>query len=188
MAPVYILTADFAHALLADEDPMPPDRNLHPLPCNLVHNNIMFVLPRYPEIGWDGAPFVAHEGGQAEGGDNNDNMQHDNQMGDDVQESMVLNPFENSNSSANMEVPDLNLMVQQQLNAHNPQLDILQVGRFATLFGHVLPPEMMWRLCFEKFLPAMKTANITVSLNFSPFNIVKRSWLVAFEFHRMDSW
>jgi hypothetical protein len=52
-AHVYILTADFADAFPADEDPMPPDGNPHPLPGNLMPNLNLFVKPQYPEVGWD---------------------------------------------------------------------------------------------------------------------------------------
>jgi hypothetical protein len=45
-APMYILTADFADTLPADEDPMPPNGNPHPLPGQLQHDNgNMFVQP-----------------------------------------------------------------------------------------------------------------------------------------------
>jgi hypothetical protein len=57
-AAVYILTADFADALPADEDQMPLDGNPHPLPGQL-QNNLdmnMFVMPPFPEIGWNELP------------------------------------------------------------------------------------------------------------------------------------
>jgi hypothetical protein len=50
---VYILSTDFADALSDDEDQMPPDGNPHPLPGNLQFNMHNFVLPQFPEIGWD---------------------------------------------------------------------------------------------------------------------------------------
>jgi hypothetical protein len=53
IAPVYILTADFADILPADEDQMPPDGNPHPLPGHLLHNNNLFANPQFPEVGWD---------------------------------------------------------------------------------------------------------------------------------------
>jgi hypothetical protein len=53
MAALYILSAEFADALPADEDQMPPDGNPHPLPGQLVLNPNMFVAPQFPEIGWD---------------------------------------------------------------------------------------------------------------------------------------
>jgi hypothetical protein len=44
-ATVYILLADFADALPADEDQMSPDGNPHPLPWHLIPNLNMFVCP-----------------------------------------------------------------------------------------------------------------------------------------------
>jgi hypothetical protein len=43
--PLYILTVDFVDALSADEDPMPPDGNPHPLPRNLHQDPHVFVMP-----------------------------------------------------------------------------------------------------------------------------------------------
>jgi hypothetical protein len=180
------MTAEFADALPADEDPMPPDGNPHPLPRNLMHNDNLLVQPQYPEIGWDAVPFVAHEGQQAGGGDNADDMNHDNPMEEEEQVSMVLHPSDSSDSSANMPLPDLNLMVHQQQFADAQQVDVLQVGRVTTLFGPVLPPDMLWRRLFQNVMPAFSIVKIPVSLNISPFNMVKRSWSVAFEFQSKD--
>jgi hypothetical protein len=67
--PVYILMANFADALPADEDPMPPDGNAHPMPGNLVHNPNLFVQPQYPEIGWDAVPALnVNDQGGVQGG------------------------------------------------------------------------------------------------------------------------
>jgi hypothetical protein len=52
-APVFILSAEFAEQLPADEDQMPPDGNPHPMPGNMQPNLNLFVQPQYPEIGWD---------------------------------------------------------------------------------------------------------------------------------------
>ncbi|KAM0886498.1 hypothetical protein ACQ4PT_029612 [Festuca glaucescens] len=60
-APVYILTAEFAEALPADEDQMPPDGNPHPFPGELQPNNNIFVNPQFPEIGWDAVQDFGHE-------------------------------------------------------------------------------------------------------------------------------
>jgi hypothetical protein len=49
----YILTAEFADALPNDEDQMPVNGNPHPLPGQLLPNLNNFVLPQYPEIGWN---------------------------------------------------------------------------------------------------------------------------------------
>jgi hypothetical protein len=185
-APVYILTAEFADALPADEDPMPPDGNPHPLPGNLMHNDNLLVQPQYPEIGWDAVPFVAHAEQQAGDGGNADDMNHDNPMEEEEQVSMVLHPSDSSDSSANMPLPDLNLLAQQQHFADAHHVDVLQVGRVTTLFGPVLPPDMLWRRLFQNIMPAFSNVKIPVSLNISAFNMVKRPWSVAFEFQSKD--
>jgi hypothetical protein len=58
--PCYILSADFAEVLPAD-DTMPLDGNPHPLPGQMLHNLGNFVLPAYPELGWNDASFMQHE-------------------------------------------------------------------------------------------------------------------------------
>lgn len=58
-AACYVLGADFADQMPNDEDPMPLDGNPHPLPGNLVPDNLPFVLPPYPMLGWNDAPVVA---------------------------------------------------------------------------------------------------------------------------------
>ena len=55
-APIYIFSADFADILPPDEDPMPFDGNPHPLPGHLQFNNHNWVMPEFPEIGWDELP------------------------------------------------------------------------------------------------------------------------------------
>ncbi|KAM0823619.1 hypothetical protein ACQ4PT_070756 [Festuca glaucescens] len=49
----YILTAEFANALPHDEDQMPLNGNPHPLPGQLMPNLNNFVIPQFPEIGWN---------------------------------------------------------------------------------------------------------------------------------------
>ncbi|KAM0879664.1 hypothetical protein ACQ4PT_034085 [Festuca glaucescens] len=67
-APVYILSADFAEVLPADEDPMPLDGNPHPFPGELMPNQNLFVNPQYPEIGWDAVQnFPDNEAAQGNG-------------------------------------------------------------------------------------------------------------------------
>jgi hypothetical protein len=74
--PLYILSADFAYALPADEDPMPPDGNPHPLPGQLQFDQHNFVIPQYPEIGWVAVPEQEVQPQQ----------QHDNVQVEDMQE------------------------------------------------------------------------------------------------------
>ncbi|KAM0845638.1 hypothetical protein ACQ4PT_056230 [Festuca glaucescens] len=52
-APFYILYAEHAGRHPADEDPMPLDGNPHPLPGNIHPDNLNFVQPEYPEVGWN---------------------------------------------------------------------------------------------------------------------------------------
>uniref|UniRef100_A0ACD5ZVU5 Uncharacterized protein n=1 Tax=Avena sativa TaxID=4498 RepID=A0ACD5ZVU5_AVESA len=101
-APVFILSADFADALPADKYPMPPDGNPHPMLGQLQHNPNMFVLPQYPEVGWDAVP-EPHD--QQQGAGDND-MEQQDEGGDEVHESMVLNPSPNSDSTASVIGPE----------------------------------------------------------------------------------
>ncbi|KAM0927092.1 hypothetical protein ACQ4PT_003199 [Festuca glaucescens] len=100
-APVYILTADFADVLPADEDPMPLDGNLHPFPGDLLQNNNVFVNSQFPEIGWDAVQDVP--GNNNEAAEENWNQQE--QMEDDQQEeqeSILINLSDSSASSVNV--------------------------------------------------------------------------------------
>ena len=64
---VYILSADFADALPADEDQMPPDGNPHPLPGQMMQNNHIWVLPQFPQLGWNEIPPEQDNQQQQEG-------------------------------------------------------------------------------------------------------------------------
>jgi hypothetical protein len=99
-APCYILDADIADVMPPDEDPMPFDGNPHPMPGMLVPNNNLFVLPQYPELGWNinpdqHVPENHHDNFFEEV---EDNMQ--DQEEEMVVDSIVLNP---SNASANLQ-------------------------------------------------------------------------------------
>jgi hypothetical protein len=115
--------AEFADVLPVDEDQMPPDGNPHPLPGHILQNLNMFVMPQYPEIGWDAVqqPKLPLQQG---------NPLHDDQVMDDqedVQESMILNPSQNSMSSINL----------QNVQDH---VQMLQVGFALThVYGPALP-------------------------------------------------
>jgi hypothetical protein len=67
-APVYILTVEFAEALPADEDQMPPDGNPHTFQGELQPNNNIFVNPKFLEIGWDAVQDVGHDQQANQGG------------------------------------------------------------------------------------------------------------------------
>jgi hypothetical protein len=55
-APCFILSADFADVHPADEEPMPFNGNPHPLPGHIHVDDHMFVLPEYPQLGWNMPP------------------------------------------------------------------------------------------------------------------------------------
>ena len=83
-AACYVLGADFADQMPNDADPMPLDGNPHPMPGHLIPDNIPFVLPPYPMLGWNDAPLapppppdnpVAAGWGNAQWGDEEDNNQ-----------------------------------------------------------------------------------------------------------------
>jgi hypothetical protein len=153
-AAVYILTADFAEALPADEDQMPPDGNPHPLPGHLIPNLNAFVGPQFPELGWDDVQVQQPDNLQQNGLQQNVGNDVD-QMVDD-QESMVLNPSGNSSSSAN---------VQPQMNNQ-----ILQVGLVRTSFiGPMIPPDLQWKRLFQDLLPEILAKNVPLALQVSPF-------------------
>jgi hypothetical protein len=170
-APVFILSAEFADVLPADEDPMPPDGNPHPLPGNLQHDHNLFVNPQFPEIGWDALQ------------DNVNNVQgnENEQMGEaeenfmDAQESMVMNPSVNSVSSVNgHEVNQLQVPGVQHM-------EVVQVGRVLTVFGPVRPPQMVWDSIFQSMMPALLSKTIPLSMQVSPFVFLKRTWEAAFD-------
>jgi hypothetical protein len=50
-APCYILTADFADILPADEDQMPANGNPHPMPGHLHPDDNNFAIPQFLELG-----------------------------------------------------------------------------------------------------------------------------------------
>uniref|UniRef100_A0A8I6YQE8 DUF7597 domain-containing protein n=1 Tax=Hordeum vulgare subsp. vulgare TaxID=112509 RepID=A0A8I6YQE8_HORVV len=60
-ASVYILGAAAAEILPNDEDPMPLNGNPHPLPGNLVHDNLQFAVPPYPALGWNAVPLAPED-------------------------------------------------------------------------------------------------------------------------------
>uniref|UniRef100_A0A8I6Y7E8 DUF7597 domain-containing protein n=1 Tax=Hordeum vulgare subsp. vulgare TaxID=112509 RepID=A0A8I6Y7E8_HORVV len=64
-APVYILGTATAEILPNDEDPMPLNGNPHPLPGQLVHDNLQFSLPPYPALGWNAVPLAPGDPGPA---------------------------------------------------------------------------------------------------------------------------
>jgi hypothetical protein len=90
------------------------------------------------------------------------NNEHNIEMQEEEQESMVINPSENSVSSVNI------------LNNQ-----VLQVGFVSTMiYGPVLPPKMQWKRLFDLVLPVLLTKEVMKSVQISPFLSLfgKSSW------------
>jgi hypothetical protein len=56
----YVLTVDFGDFLHHDEDQMLVNGNPHPLTGQLQLDFLNFVIPQYPEIGWNNVPLQPH--------------------------------------------------------------------------------------------------------------------------------
>ncbi|KAM0880257.1 hypothetical protein ACQ4PT_033714 [Festuca glaucescens] len=164
-APVFILTAHFADVLPANEDPMPLDGNPHPLPGNLQPHPNLFVNPQYPEIGWDVGPEQQFDA-PVYGNKNGNQMEEELE---EVQQSMVMNISDNSQSSVNM----MHQGNQQVQAPGAPVMNVLQVGRVMTIFGPSLPPHMLWDKVFHSMMPDLYAKNIPLSLQIPPFAFVK---------------
>jgi hypothetical protein len=52
-APCFILSSEFADVHPTNEDPMSLNGNPHPLPGQLIPDDLAFAQPEYPEIGWN---------------------------------------------------------------------------------------------------------------------------------------
>jgi hypothetical protein len=184
-APVYILTAEFAEALPADEDQMPPDGNPHPFPGELQANNNIFVNPQFPEIGWDAVQDVGHDQQGNQGGPHGqlggwglgNNVQHDGwgvwEQGEvilhDIQESMVINMSDSSGSSVNM----MEGQHQQQEEGLQILHNVLNIGMVHTVVGPTLPPEMLYAQALQLALPAWLSMHVPKGLSV-PFGFLKK--------------
>jgi hypothetical protein len=178
-APVFILTADFADVLPADEDQMPLDGNPHPLPGALLPNNNLFVHPQFPEIGWD-----AVEGGQddQDGQDNNADPQQENvdEEANELPESMALSMSNASSSSVNM-YDGATLPLH---HVAHPPLNVINIGMVVTRIGPVIPPDMQWRKVADWVLPALCFKTIPEAMKGSTFalldlNKLPSAWVVT---------
>jgi hypothetical protein len=188
-APVFILSADFADVLPADEDQMPLDGNPHPLPGQLMPNNNLFVNPQYPEIGWDA---VEEEQGNPDGHhDNIDPQQEEVAEADHEQPvSMVLSMSNDSSSSVNMQggVP------QPFLQMDNPPFNVINLGMVVTRFGPVIPPAMQWRKMANWVLPALCLKTIPQAMKASAFamldlNKLPSAWaLTGIQGKHLEKW
>jgi hypothetical protein len=169
-APVYILTADFAEVLPADEDPMPLDGNPHPFPGELMPNQNLFVNPQYPEIGWDAVQdFPDNAAGQDNG---NQPVQMDD-LQQEEQESMVVNLSDSSGSSVNM----LAMEVPQQLQHGNVNVNvqIMHCELSLCFIGPDLPPLMKWNRLKGSLLPVMLSKFIAAPVQGSVFAFIDKS-------------
>ena len=127
-AACYILTAEFADALPADEDQMPIDGNPHPLPGQMQQEDNDFVMPQFPEIGWNIVPHVAHV-------QDDDFFQPEivapemDHVEEQVQSSIVQNNSNSSGSSVNGEEHLGNMIVNHvRLVEENPCFSNLPKG------------------------------------------------------------
>jgi hypothetical protein len=156
-APVYILGANFAEQLPADEDQMPLNGNPHPLPGNLMPQDNFWALPQYPEIGWNNAHH--HDQDQQENG------QQGNQhvVQEDVQENDI------PDQQAEEELVDDSIVADPSglaspLVEHGMEVDqpvynqVIHLGMIRTVFGPVVPPSMQCQKLLDVILPSMFSA------------------------------
>jgi hypothetical protein len=193
-AAVFVLSAEFAEQLPPDEDPMPPNGNPHPMPGQLQPFLNNFVPPQYPEMGWN-EQQVEHIGADA---DNNHggNMDLEQEVVPEAQESMVLQPSEGSLSSVNNEEEGIqqpgNINLDLALGLlpdplHNIQGNnqIVHVGLM--VHGPTLPPAMQWDNVCKMMLPSIFSDLLPVAPMGSPLGFLKsvsvhkRTWSVAFD-------
>jgi hypothetical protein len=153
IATLYILTADFADILLADEDQMQPDGNPHPLPGHVLQNHNLFANPLFPEVGWDAVqqePDLGQHGGgnmPNEGQNEHEDMEEE---GQEAPESMILNLSDSSSFSVNM--MEFNGANQQmQGTAHN----VLHVGVVTLFIGPPPPPDMQRKRFLNYVIPSL---------------------------------
>ncbi|KAM0910334.1 hypothetical protein ACQ4PT_014228 [Festuca glaucescens] len=170
--PVFILSADFADVLPADEDQMPPDGNPHPLPGQLLQNNNLFVNPQFPEIGWDAVQIQENV---QQGNDDHQNL-NEEVIEQEEPESMIFAVSQGSESSVNqLNIPN-GLIMHHQLQQHNEQefLDIINVGMVTVHFGPVLPPDLLWSRLMERILPDVSFKSVPDVILSSPFLMLQR--------------
>ncbi|KAM0912257.1 hypothetical protein ACQ4PT_012946 [Festuca glaucescens] len=169
--PLFILTAEFAEELPADEDPMPPDGNPHPMPGNLQQFHHMFVPPQYPEIGWNMVPME-----QGPMGQNNHNQHHQDMQQPGMHDEEQLQPQEE----------EQDVVVQFMQHLDSPIVPQQLKGR--VIYGPIIPPEMQWAKLFENMIPQLLSASIPLSLQLSPFVQLKRTWSTAFAVDKEEGW
>jgi hypothetical protein len=117
-----------------------------------------------------------------QGGDHGANNMVDlmDEREEEVQESMVLNLSDNSNSSVNMMEAGFNGVPLHHQQGQG-QFDVIQIGQVRTIYGPELPPDMIWFNVLESLLPDLYSASVPLSLRVSPFSLLKRTWSIAFQ-------
>jgi hypothetical protein len=198
----FILSADFADIVPADEDPMPLDGNPHPLPGNLFIDHHNFVMPQYPEIGWNDIPQdpvpeeEAHPLQQMEQVQvivqqdevvNHSSAILQSSAGSVSSEDMVVEqPFVQQQVAKNLEraiVPYVPLQI-VPLNSFPGNFSELTDHEISPVFGPVLPPEMIFMKMLEPLMPELLSKHIPLSLQVPVVNSIalsKRSWSIAFD-------
>ena len=151
----YILSADFADIFPADEDPMPFNGNPHPLPRNMQFNNHNWVMPEFPELGWNEVPPPVNEQQQNVPPPVHEAVHQDHVEDIQSQESIVLQISEDSVN--NVDIAADVAVFQPTMGRQQPPL---LIGQVLIVFGPILPPVMQWHRTFEKMLPFMWSSDI----------------------------
>ena len=141
-------------------------------------NNHNWVLPEFPELGWNDVPPPIVD---------NDNAQHDavpdNGVGPEEpvevqsQESMVLQVSDDSVNNDNGPAVVHNAsIVPLHPEAQLPAQQVLHIGQILTVFGPILPPQMQWTRTFCKYMQQFDSTGIQRPLQMPLFNFIKQSW------------
>uniref|UniRef100_A0A8I6Z4L5 DUF7597 domain-containing protein n=1 Tax=Hordeum vulgare subsp. vulgare TaxID=112509 RepID=A0A8I6Z4L5_HORVV len=200
-APVYILGAAPAEVLPNDEDPMPLNGNPHPLPGQLVNDNLQFSLPPYPALGWNAmllapedpvVPAAADDGGwgqpptAAYGGGWEPEAALEAPVADPVQDQESMDPAAE---------PEEDVLGVEEAQDDNPlaivpykppqiQSGNLFVGAAMVFYGPPLPPVLSWSRTFDALMGAATSMHVPRQLQMpmvAPVVIPKRSWAAAFD-------
>jgi hypothetical protein len=172
-----------------DEDPMPFDGNPHPLPGMLVPNNNLFVLPQYPELGWNinpdhHVPQNHHVHIHEEVGQNND-IQMEEQLEQEegvevIQDSgsILINHSENSTANSVHQVQLIINHAQFYYNICPWEIEVLMSGSKAQklCFGPCLPPVTQFKnllgMSLAQRCPLKIPANLTDHMSFKFVNVL----------------
>ena len=165
---------------------MPLDGNPHPMPGNLLPNENMFVVPQYPELGWNEQQQHHH----------NDNFNEAQAAADDMNQQ-EQNMMHNSGSSG---IAQSEGSVQGQgFNDHHGHADNMIINRVLTdfviptehnlalagvKFRPELPPSFLWDKAAEMIIPSVLMSTIPKSIfQSSPLHMLmaKRTWTVSFD-------